>query len=253
MSNNFTLNIYPNNLTEMRKKRGLTLKELAKCAGVGESTMYNMKNEKWGSEIKAKNAERIARALGVKPQEVFPDYARAKKEYANKIKREKERIFNSIEERDAAIEKTYYLAVYIAKKNKWRIEQCRNTVMDIEDLIGEALLELVETAEKVRREGIKKNMEFSKYAGHAMEFRFKSMQGNLMRQKRTACINVSLDAAVPGAETTYRDYAESLIPQTNSPEEIAILRSECREAALLLTQEQRREPEILELVRQIAI
>lgn len=53
MSNNFTLNIYPNNLTEMRKKRGLTLKELAKCAGVGESTMYNMKNEKWGSEIKA--------------------------------------------------------------------------------------------------------------------------------------------------------------------------------------------------------
>ena len=40
--------------------------------------MYNMKNEKWGSEIKAKNAERIARALGVKPQEVFPDYARAK-------------------------------------------------------------------------------------------------------------------------------------------------------------------------------
>lgn len=215
--------------------------------------MYNMKNEKWGSEIKAKNAERIARALGVKPQEVFPDYARAKKEYANKIKREKERIFNNIEERDAAIEKTYYLAVYIAKKNKWRIEQCRNTVMDIEDLIGEALLELVETAEKVRREGIKKNMEFSKYAGHAMEFRFKSMQGNLMRQKRTACINVSLDAAVPGAETTYRDYAESLIPQTNSPEEIAILRSECREAVLLLTQEQRREPEILELVRQIAI
>ena len=86
MSNNFTLNIYPNNLTEMRKKRGLTLKELAKCAGVGESTMYNMKNEKWGSEIKAKNAERIARALGVKPQEVFQDYARAKKEYANKIK-----------------------------------------------------------------------------------------------------------------------------------------------------------------------
>ena len=167
--------------------------------------------------------------------------------------RQHTRIFNSIEERDAAIEKTYYLAVYIAKKNKWRIEQCRNTVMDIEDLIGEALLELVETAEKVRREGIKKNMEFSKYAGHAMEFRFKSMQGNLMRQKRTACINVSLDAAVPGAETTYRDYAESLIPQTNSPEEIAILRSECREAVLLLTQEQRREPEILELVRQIAI
>lgn len=55
MSNNFTLNIYPNNLTEMRKKRGLTLKELAKCAGVGESTMYNMKQHRRAGRGNRKN------------------------------------------------------------------------------------------------------------------------------------------------------------------------------------------------------
>ena len=125
--------------------------------------------------------------------------------------------------------------------------------MDTDDLIGEALLTLVETAEKVSKEGITKNMEFSKYAGFAMEYRFKSMQGSQMRQKRTAYFNVSLDAQIPGTDTTYQDYLESVTPRTKTPEEIVILREECREAVRMLPPERRHEPEIAALLQQIAI
>ena len=253
MAETFVLNINPNYITELRKERRITVKELARQAGVGESTIWNLKCDGRHGSIKAETVERLAAVLEVEPETVFPDYARAKKDHAEKREREKEHIFSSREERDEAIESVRYLAVYIAKKNTWRIEKCRNNVMDMEDLIGEALLTLVETAEKVSKEGITRNMEFSKYAGFAMEYRFKTIQGSQMRQKRTAYFNVSLDAQIPGTDTTYQEYLESVAPRMKTPEEIVILREECREAVRMLPPERRHEPEIVALLQQIAI
>lgn len=89
MSEPFILYKHPNKIDQLRKERKITIKVLAQRAGVGESTLYNMKNEKWGDSIKAEIAERIAAALGETPEKVFPDYARAKKEYEEKQAREK--------------------------------------------------------------------------------------------------------------------------------------------------------------------
>lgn len=254
MSEPFILYKHPNKIDQLRRERKITIKVLAQRAGVGESTLYNMKNEKWGDSIKAEIAERIAAALGETPEKVFPDYARAKKEYEEKQAREKEHIFKSREERDEAIEKVKYLAVYIAKKNAWRMEQFKNNVMDMEDFVAEAMLTLVETAARVETDGIKKGMEFSQYAGWAIEYRFKSMHDSQKKQKRAAGFTVSLDATVPGGtESTYLDFAESILPKRETPEEIVILREECREAVRYLPPERRREPEIAALLQQIAI
>lgn len=254
MSEPFILHKHPNKIDQLRRERKITIKVLSQRAGVGESTIYNMKNEKWGDSIKAEIAERIAAALGETPEKVFQDYARAKNEYREKLTREKEHIFKSREERDEAIEKTRYLAVYIAKKNAWRMEQFKNNVMDIEDFVSEALLTLVETAARVETDGIKKGMEFSQYAGWAIEYRFKAMSESQKKQKRSAGFNVSLDAIVPGGtESTYLDFVESITTKKETPEKIIILREECREAVRQLTPERRQEPEIAALLQQIAI
>ena len=73
-------------------------------------------------------------------------------------------------------------------------------------------------------------MEFSKYAGFAMEYRFKTIQGSQMRQKRTAYFNVSLDAQIPGTDTTYQEYLESVAPRMKTPEEIGKPCGRCRQS-----------------------
>ena len=148
----FILHKCPNKVDQLCRERTITKKVLIQRADVSECTIYSRKNEKCGDSIKAETAERIAAALGEMPEKVFSDYARAKKEYTEALAREKEHIFKDRKERDEAIEKTRYLAVYIAKKNAWRMEQFKNNVMDIEDFVAEAMLQLVETAAKVERE-----------------------------------------------------------------------------------------------------
>lgn len=254
MSEKFTLEACPNNITELRNALGITVAELARRMGTSKSRINNVRSGKPWARIKAECAEQFAAALEVEPERVFPDYAQAKRDYKKKMEREREFIFHSREERDKAIESTWRLAVYVAEQNAWRVTRCRNSVMDMEDCVGEALLSLVEVAEQVMCRGIPKGVNFSKYAGGATEMRFKTMYRDLSRQRRAAYLGVSLDAQTGyGDGLTYQDYIESLIPGANTTEETVMLREECREAVRLLTPERRQEPEIAALLRQIAI
>jgi transcriptional regulator with XRE-family HTH domain len=56
------------NLRNIRKQKGLTLKELARRAGVGVSTLGNFETMKY--EISQEMIENLAKTLEVKPQDI---------------------------------------------------------------------------------------------------------------------------------------------------------------------------------------
>lgn len=62
-------------IKELRKQRGLTQREVADMAGM--STSYFTELEKGTKQINANRMASIARALGVKPQDLIDDEIRA--------------------------------------------------------------------------------------------------------------------------------------------------------------------------------
>ena len=122
---------------------------------------------------------------------------------------------------------------------------------NMDDITAEAFLIVTETANNAMKRGIPKGAEISQYTCGGIAKGLKTLYRAQHRQQRAACLTISYDKPLDNdePETTYLDF----IRRGRSVEEIVILREECREAVRTLPPERRNEPEIAELLRQIAI
>ena len=60
-------------LRELRRRRVLTLEELAEKAGVGRNTVWRLEHGVMGAQ--PRTVRKLARALGVEPEELVPSGA----------------------------------------------------------------------------------------------------------------------------------------------------------------------------------
>lgn len=247
----FNVKTQPNNISDLCAIRGITQKELAELAGIAQTHVTDIKKGR-RPHVRAAVAKKLAEVLGVEPEELFADYAGAKAAYLRDIEQNREFVFKDIGERNAAIESMIPIAKYIAKKSATMLlKNCRNGCIDMDDITAEAFLIVTETANNAMKRGIPKGTEISQYTCGGIEKGLKTLYRAQHTQQRAACLTISYDTPLSSdePETTYLDF----IRRGRSVEEIVILREECREAVRKLPPERRHEPEIAELLRQIAI
>lgn len=126
----------------------------------------------------------------------------------------------------------------------------------MEDITAEAFLIVTETANNAMKRGIPKGAEISQYTCGGIEKGLKTLYRAQHTQQRAACKEISYDAPLSNDEKeTYLDFIEAryFVHRGKTPEEIVILREECREAVRMLPPERRHEPEIAALLQQIEI
>lgn len=247
----FNVKTQPNHIADWCAIRGITQRELAELAGMGQTQIADIKRGR-RPHIRAAVVKRLSEALGAEPEELFDDYAAAKAAYMSDIDQNREFIFKSISERNAYIESITPLAKAMARKSAaMLLKGCRNSCMDMDDITAEAFLIATEIANNAMKRGIPKGAEISQYTCGGIEKGLKTLYKAQHTQQRAACLTISYDEPLSSdePETTYLDF----IRRGRSVEEIVILREECREAVRQLTPERRREPEIAALLQQIAI
>lgn len=89
----------PNRITELRKAMGMTIEDLAERSGVSVSYISRMANG--GRNVAVKNLEKLASALGVKPQDLLRDTdpdERSGEEIADRIRYLREEVLSATQE-----------------------------------------------------------------------------------------------------------------------------------------------------------
>lgn len=148
----FLLQRWPNRLKEQREGKGLSQRGLAKMLSMSKMTIYRIESQAQGRNTASSDtrkdsgrmnnrvAEAIAEALGVRPQEIFGDYERARQRTPQLV-----RLFSCREERDAAIEEALpEIIKYIPKMHR-----CFNNKLsyqDVEDIAYDTLINLADRA-----------------------------------------------------------------------------------------------------------
>ena len=252
----FNVRTEPNHIADWCAIRGITQKELAELAGMGQTQVADIKRGR-RKHIRPAVIKRLSEALGVEPGELFDDYAEAKAAYLRDIDQNREFVFKDIRERNAMIESMIPFARNIARQSATMLlKRCRNVCIDTEDIRAEAFLAATETANNAMKRGIPRGAEIRGYTYSSIEKSLKTLYRAQRTQSRAACKVFSYDTPLSNDEAqTYFDFIEDchLIHKQKSVEEIVILREECREAVRHLPPERRREPEIAALIQQIAI
>lgn len=252
----FNVKTQPNNISDLCAIRGITQKQLAELAGIAQTHVTDIKKGR-RQHVRAAVAKKLAAVLGAEPEEVFTDYAEAKAAYLRDIEQNREFIFKSIGERNAAIESMIPLAKVMARKSaSMLLKSCRNGCIDMDDITAEAFLIITETANNAMKRGIPKGAEISQYTCGGIEKGLGTLYRAQHTQQRAACKVISYDVPLSNEEKeTYLDFIEAryFVHRGKTPEEIVILREECREAVRTLPPERRHEPEIVALLQQIAI
>lgn len=117
--------------------------------------------------IKSETAEAVAEALGVEPDEAFPEYSAAKAEMERRLAEERYKPFATLEERNAAIVD----AMDIAKWTAWKCASitCEGIPIGRDEALSCAYETLVETADNVMKWGLPKGVPFQGYVCRAIK------------------------------------------------------------------------------------
>lgn len=170
------------------------------------------------NRVKSETAEAIAEALGVEPDEAFPEYSAAKAEMERHLREDRYKPFTTLAERNAAIVD----AMAIAKWTAWKCaaNTCESVPIGRDEALSCAYETLVETADMVMKWGLPKGVPFQGYVCRAIKtnmiVKYLGRSGDPIR-KFSFC---SLEAFTP-------DFLEATTAP--DPEELYILRETLEE------------------------
>ena len=119
------------------------------------------------NRISNTTAEAVAEALGLEPDEVFPEYSAAKAEAERRLTEGRYKPFSTITERNVAIVENMDMAKYTA----WKFADlsCEGVPIGREEAVSCAYETLVETADFVMKYGLPEGIPFNGYACRAIK------------------------------------------------------------------------------------
>lgn len=169
------------------------------------------------TRIKSETAEAVAEALGVEPDEAFPEYGAAKAAAEHRLMEDRYKPFTTLAERNVAIVDTMDAAKWTA----WKFATVKYDGVPIgwDEAVSCAYETLVEVADQAMRYGIPKGTTFAFYACAAIRNDLLNYYGGAAsaRRKYSFC---SLDLF---SHDCFKD------TYTLSPEELYILREDLEE------------------------
>ena len=118
------------------------------------------------NRIKSETAEAVAEALGVEPDEAFPEYSAAKAEMERYLAEDRYKPFSTLAERNAAIVGTMDIAKWAAWK--YATMPCEGIPIGRDEAVSCAYETLVEVADQVMQWGLPKGIPFPSYAVSAI-------------------------------------------------------------------------------------
>lgn len=114
------------------------------------------------NRIKSETAEAVAEALGVEPDEAFPEYSAARSEMERHLTEDRYKPFTTLAERNVAIVDTMDAAKWTAWK--YANVKCDGVPIGREEAVSCAYETLVEVADQAMKYGIPKGTTFPAYA-----------------------------------------------------------------------------------------
>lgn len=169
------------------------------------------------NRIKSETAEAVAEALGVEPDEAFPEYSAARAEMERHLTEDRYKPFTTLAERNVAIVDTMDAAKWTAWK--YANVKCDGAPIGREEAVSRAYETLVEAADQAMKYGIPKGTTFAYYACAAIRNDLLNYYGGAASAKRKYSF-CSLDLF---SHDCFEDV------RTLSPEDIYILREELEE------------------------
>ena len=110
------------------------------------------------NRIKSETAEAVAEALGVEPDEAFPEYSAAKAEMERYLAEDRYKPFSTLAERNAAIVDTMDIAKWAAWK--YAAMPCEGIPIGRDEAVSCAYETLVEVADQVMQWGSQRGYRF---------------------------------------------------------------------------------------------
>lgn len=169
------------------------------------------------NRIKSETAETVAEALGLEPDEAFPEYSASKAAAERRLMEERYKPFTTLAERNVAIVATMDAAKWTAWK--FASVKCDGVPIGWDEAISCAYETLVEAADQAMKHGIPKGTTFTYYACAAIRNDLLNYYGGAASAKRKYSF-CSLDLF---SHDCFEDV------RTLSPEDIYILREDLEE------------------------